>query len=67
MFGILMKDMIMRNLFVVLVLILFAAAAFLAWTPWRTHGGRFVTEYLLMGGAVAFVGVVIALVLLFTR
>ena len=38
---------------------LLALAAFLAHTPWRVHGGRFVTEYLLLGGVVAFVALVV--------
>jgi hypothetical protein len=38
---------------------LLALAAFLAHTPWRVHGGRFITEYLLLGGVVAIVGLVI--------
>ncbi len=35
----------------------FAVAVMFATTPWRVHGGRFVTEYLLLGGAVGVVGV----------
>jgi hypothetical protein len=31
---------------------LFAVAAFVAHTPWRVHGGRFVTEYLALSGAI---------------
>jgi hypothetical protein len=38
---------------------LLALAAFLAHTPWRVHGGRFATEYLALGGAVALVALVI--------
>jgi hypothetical protein len=38
---------------------LIAFAAFLAWTPWRAHGGRFVTEYLLLASPVAVVALVI--------
>jgi hypothetical protein len=36
---------------------LYGAAIVFATTPWRVHGGRFVTEYLLLGGAVGLVGV----------
>jgi hypothetical protein len=36
----------------------FAASVMFATTPWRVHGGRFVTEYLLLGGAVGLVGLV---------
>jgi hypothetical protein len=44
---------------------LLALAAFLAHTPWRAHGGRFVTEYMLLAAPVAIVGlVVLALTLL---
>ena len=35
------------------------AALFLAYEPWRTHGGRFATEFLALAGVVAIVGVVI--------
>jgi len=41
-----------------------AVAVILATTPWRVHGGRFVTEYLLLGGGVALVGVVALIVTL---
>jgi hypothetical protein len=34
-------------------------AAFLAYEPWRTHGGRFATEFLALAGAVALVGLVV--------
>lgn len=37
---------------------LFAAAAFLAHAPWRVHGGRFATEYLVLAGAIALVALV---------
>jgi hypothetical protein len=38
---------------------LLGLAGFLAHTPWRVHGGRFVTEYMLLAGAVAIVGLAI--------
>jgi hypothetical protein len=38
---------------------LIALAAFLATTPWRVHGGRFVTEYLLLAGTVGLVGLIV--------
>lgn len=38
---------------------LFGLAAFLAQTPWRVHGGRFITEYLVLGGVVAVVALVV--------
>ena len=28
-------------------------AAFVFWTPWRVHGGRFATEYSIVGAIVA--------------
>jgi hypothetical protein len=28
-------------------------AAFVFWTPWRVHGGRFATEYSIIGGIIA--------------
>jgi hypothetical protein len=37
---------------------LFGLAAFLAQTPWRAHGGRFITEYLVLSGVVALVALV---------
>jgi hypothetical protein len=43
----------------VVALALLLLAGFLAQSPWRVHGGRFVTEYLLLGGAVALVALVI--------
>jgi hypothetical protein len=43
---------------------LFGLAAFLAHTPWRVHGGRFVTEYMLLAGAVAIVALVVLLLTL---
>jgi NADPH-dependent curcumin reductase CurA len=33
-------------------------AAFLAYEPWRTHGGRFATEFLVLAGAIGLVGAV---------
>lgn len=38
---------------------LFALAAFLGQTPWRVHGGRFVTEYMLVAGTVALVALIV--------
>jgi hypothetical protein len=38
---------------------LLGLAGFLAHTPWRAHGGRFVTEYLLLAGTVALVALVV--------
>ncbi len=46
----------------VVSLALLALAGFLAYTPWRVHGGRFVTEYLLLAGPIAFVALIIFLV-----
>lgn len=43
----------------VVALALLLLAGFLAQSPWRVHGGRFVTEYLLLGGTVALVALVI--------
>ena len=39
---------------------LFALAAFLASTPWRVHGGRFAAEYLMLGGALGLVALLVA-------
>jgi hypothetical protein len=38
---------------------LLGLAAFLAHTPWRAHGGRFIIEYSLLAGVIALVGVII--------
>jgi hypothetical protein len=32
---------------------LLLGAAFVFWTPWRVHGGRFATEYSILGGIIA--------------
>ena len=40
-------------------LALLALAAFLAATPWRVHGGRFVTEYLLLAGTIGVAGLIL--------
>jgi len=39
--------------------IILVLAAFLALTPWRAHGGRFIAEYLLLSGVVAVAGLVV--------
>jgi len=33
--------------------IVLLGAAFVLWTPWRVHGGRFATEYSIVGGIIA--------------
>jgi hypothetical protein len=38
---------------------LIALAAFLATAPWRVHGGRFITEYLLLAGTIGLVSLII--------
>jgi hypothetical protein len=38
---------------------LFGLAAFLAQTPWRVHGGRFITEYLMLAGGAGLIGLII--------
>ena len=38
---------------------LFGLAAFLAQTPWRVHGGRFITEYLVLSAVIALVALVV--------
>lgn len=43
----------------VIAVALIALAGFLAHTPWRVHGGRFVTEYLMLAGAVGLVGLIV--------
>jgi hypothetical protein len=34
-------------------------AAFLAQTPWRAHGGRFIAEYMILAATVATFGLII--------
>jgi hypothetical protein len=43
---------------------LIALAGFLATTPWRVHGGRFITEYLLLAGTIGLVGLIVLAVTL---
>ena len=38
---------------------LLALAAFLAASPWRVHGGRFITEYLLLAGTIGVAGLIL--------
>jgi hypothetical protein len=42
-----------------IALMLLALAGFLAHTPWRAHGGRFITEYLALAGAIAVIALII--------
>jgi hypothetical protein len=49
----------LKGLGLALSLGLLGLAGFLAHTPWRVHGGRFVTEYLLLAGTVALVALVV--------
>ena len=42
-----------------LSLALLALAAFLAASPWRVHGGRFITEYLLLAGTIGVAGLIL--------
>jgi hypothetical protein len=42
-----------------IALTLLALAGFLAQTPWRAHGGRFITEYLALAGAIAVIALII--------
>jgi hypothetical protein len=34
-------------------------AAFLAYEPWRTQGGRFVTEFAILAGGIGIIGIVV--------
>ena len=43
----------------VVALLLLILAVMLATTPWRVHGGRFATEYLIVAVPVALIGFVI--------
>jgi len=48
----------LKILGIAIAIALIAAAAFVAHTPWRVHGGRFVTEYLALAGAMALVALI---------
>ncbi len=54
--------MVLKVIGIVAAVALLALAAFLAHTPWRVHGGRFVTEYLLLATPFAAVGLVVLVV-----
>jgi hypothetical protein len=49
----------MKTIGIVVSLLLALAAAFVAHTPWRVHGGRFVTEYFLLAGVIFIIAAVI--------
>lgn len=49
---------VLKGVGVVIALILIGLALFLGSTPWRVHGGRFVTEYLLLGGVFGVAGLI---------
>ena len=44
------------------VVALAGLALFLANTPWRVHGGRFITEYLILAGAVGIIALIVLVV-----
>jgi hypothetical protein len=46
---------------------LLGLAGFLAHTPWRVHGGRFVTEYMLLAGTVGLLALAVLAVTLWWR
>jgi hypothetical protein len=54
----------LKTLGIVVSLAIIGLAAFLAHTPWRAHGGRFVTEYLVLAGPIALVGLIVLAVTL---
>jgi hypothetical protein len=54
----------LKILGIAIAIALIAAAAFVAHTPWRVHGGRFVAEYMMLAGAIGFVALVILAVML---
>jgi hypothetical protein len=54
----------LKTVGIVISLAIVALAAFLAQTPWRAHGGRFVTEYLVLAGPIALVGLILLAVTL---
>jgi hypothetical protein len=49
----------LKGLGLVVSLGLLGLAACLAYEPWRTHGGRFATEFLALAAVAGLVGVVI--------
>jgi hypothetical protein len=46
---------------------LLGLAVFLALTPWRVHGGGFVTEYMLLAGTVGLLALAVLSVTLWWR
>jgi hypothetical protein len=54
-----MMEKIMKGLGLVSSVGLLGLAGFLAYEPWRTHGGRFATEFLALAGVTGLVGLVI--------
>lgn len=48
----------MRTVGITIALALIGLAAFLAHTPWRVHGGRFVTEYMMLAGVIGIIGLI---------
>ena len=49
---------ILKGVGLAIALVLIGLALLLGSTPWRVHGGRFVTEYLLLGGVFGIAGLV---------
>jgi hypothetical protein len=50
---------VLKIIGVIAAVALLALSGFLAQTPWRVHGGRFITEYMLLAGLVALIGLAI--------
>jgi hypothetical protein len=55
---------VLKIIGLIVSIVLLGLAAFLAHTPWRVHGGRFVGEYMLLAGSVAVVALIVLAVTL---
>ena len=51
--------MLFKHLGIAASLALLLVAGYLGWRPWRVHGGRFVTEHVVLSGALAVVALLI--------
>lgn len=52
----------MKTIGLIVCALILLAAVFVAYSPWRVHGGRFVTEYMLLAGVIALVAIIIGYV-----
>lgn len=58
---------VLKTLGLAVAIGLIVLAGVLAHTPWRVHGGRFITEYMILAVPVALVGAAILAVTLWFK